>query len=261
MRPEQLAERYDREARDYRELWAPILHVAARDLVAECARAPAQRVCDVGTGVGTLLLEVRRAFPGATVVGLDRSFGMLRLAPADGGRAVVDAGCLAIRSESADLVLLVFMLFHLEEPFEGVREARRVLRPGGRIGALTWAGELESRATRLWTECLEAHGAAPVDPNTQARHDLVDTPDKMTALLRRAGFRSIDAREQELVYTIGPEHLIRLRTGLGSARPRYDSLDAPARQACVAAARSRMQGLAPGDFVARGHVVRTIAVA
>ena len=259
VRATQLAERYDREAATYRDLWAPILHVAARDFVRQCASTPAGRILDIGAGVGMLLPELHAAFLDAGVIGIDRSHGMLRLAPAGFACAVMDAAQLAVRPACADWVFFAFMLFHLSIPLDGLREAQRVLRPDGRVGTLTWGGDLESKATRIWTECLDAHGAAAPDPETQPRHDLVDTPEKMENLLRHAGFRKIHVRNADLVYTIGLDHLLRLRTHLGSAKPRYDSLDPQAQEACVAEARRRMQELSPDDFVARGRIVQATA--
>jgi len=261
VRAHELTERYDREAAAYRDLWAPILHVAARGFVQQCASIPARCILDVGTGVGTLLPELGAAFPGAQVIGADRSHGMLALAPAGSARAVMDGAQLAVANASVDLVLMAFMLFHLANPADGLRETRRVLRPGGRAGVLTWAGELQSEATRIWIECLDAHGAAPPDLETQPRHDLVDTPEKMQNLLTQAGFRDIRAWGDDLVYRIDLEHLLRLRTTLGSAKPRFDSLAPQAREACVADARRRMQELSPDEFVARGRVVHATACA
>src|SRR5262249_20727541 len=104
-----ITDRYDREALDYRELWAPILRQAGARLIGRLATEPARRVVEVGAGVGTLLPDVRAAFPGAVIVGADRSRGMLALTPAAFPRAVMDARALALRSGSADLVLMLFM--------------------------------------------------------------------------------------------------------------------------------------------------------
>ena len=111
----------------------------------------------------------------------------------------------------------------------------------------------------VWTECLDAQGAAALDPATRTRHDLVDTPEKMENLLRQAGFREIQTRNADLVYTISLDHLLRLRTQLGSVKPRFDSLDPQAQEACVVDARRRMQELTPDDFVARGRIVQATA--
>ncbi len=256
-----LANRYDREARAYRELWAPILRVAGLSLLRSLEDASVQRVVDVGTGVGALLPDLCAAFPQAWVLGVDRASGMLALAPASMPRAVMDARQLAIRSGTVDLVVQAFMLFHLEAPVDGLREARRVLCRGGRVATLTWGGELESRATRIWTECLDAHGAIQADPAVQARHESVDTPGKMEALLRVAGFEAPRGWVEELVSTIDLEHLLRLKTSMGSSKPRFDSLDPLAREACLASARGRLAELAPGDFVARGRIVCAVASA
>ncbi|TMA30512.1 MAG: class I SAM-dependent methyltransferase [Deltaproteobacteria bacterium] len=254
-----ITDRYNREALDYRELWAPVLRQAGASLIGRLAGEPAPRIVEVGAGVGSLLSDLRAAFPGVVIVGADRSRGMLALAPAAFPRAVMDARALALKSGSVDLVLMLFMLFHLDDPCSGLREALRVLAPRGRVATLTWAGEMESPASRIWARSLDAHGAAPLDPSSTARHELVDSPEKMAALLREAGFREPDCGVEPLVSALDADHLVRLRTRMGANKPRFDSLEPAARAACMASARRRMAGLTREDFVARGRVVYAIA--
>jgi SAM-dependent methyltransferase len=254
-----LMERYDLQAESYRELWAPVLRSAALPLVRELADDRARTVLDVGTGVGALLPDLEAAFPAGFVIGCDRSHGMLALAPARYGRALMDARALAIASDRADRVFLLFMLFHLEDPASALSEARRVLRVGGRVGTLTWAGELESTASCVWIECLDHHGAIAPDPAVQLRDETVNTPEKMEALLRDTGFAEARAWMGPLVHTLDTDHLVRLKTNLGSQKPRFDSLSPEARVACVEDARHRMDALKPEDFIARGDVVYATA--
>jgi ubiquinone/menaquinone biosynthesis C-methylase UbiE len=254
-----LTERYDREARAYRDLWAPILQGAGLRLLREVAGESARRILDVGAGVGSLLPSLRTTFPGALVVGVDRSRGMLALAPREFPRVVMAATALGIPDACVDLVLFAFILFHLESPLDGLREARRVLRPGGIVASATWAEEMQSAATRLWSACLDAHGAAPADPATSTRHDLVDSPEKTGALYRAAGFRAVRSWSEDLVSTIDRERLVGLRTSMGSAKPRFDSLGPEAQAACIAAARARLEALSPEAFVARGRIVYSVA--
>jgi ubiquinone/menaquinone biosynthesis C-methylase UbiE len=258
-RDQKLVERYDAHAAAYKELWAPTLRLATTRLLRELAGKRARQVIDVGAGVGALCSDLRATFPSALLLGFDRSAGMLRLAPAEMARVVADARALPLGSASVDVALLVFMLFHLSDPADGLREARRVLRPGGCVGTVTWGSGLASQATQMWTQCLDDHGAAPPDPVTEALDDLLNTPEKLDQLLRAAGFETIRVWTDNLATTIGLEHLLSLKTRMGSEKARFDSLDEAARAHCVASARQRLQALASTDFTATAQIVYALA--
>lgn len=256
-----LVARYNREAADYRELWAPVLRIAALRLLDSLEALRPGRILDLGTGVGTLVPDVRARFPGAAILGADRSPGMLALAPGDCPRAVMDARELALPAACMDLALLVFMLFHLEEPLAALREARRVLRPGGTIAALTWGSELESAALDAWLAGLDSCGAPPPDPAAEARHAALDRPEKVEAMLLAAGFHGVRSWPGELEYSFDPRHFLRLRTRMGASRTRLESLPPDVRERFLAEFRRRMETLTPADFLARGAVVHAVGVA
>lgn len=254
-----LVERYDAHAAAYQELWAPTLRLASVRLLRELAGKRVRRVTDVGTGVGALWFDLQAAFPSALLLGFDRSPGMLQLAPPEMARVVADARALPLASGTVDLALLIFMLFHLSDPLDGLKEARRVLRPGGFVGTVTWGSGLESQATRIWTQCLDEHGAAPPDPITEARDELLNAPEKIDRLLRAAGFETVRAWTDNLATVIGLEHLLSMKTRMGSEKARFDSLDEVAREHCVATARQRLQALAHTDFTATAQIVYALA--
>jgi hypothetical protein len=127
------------------------------------------------------------------------------------------------------------------------------------VATITWGAEFVSPATDLWTACLDQYGAAPVDPVTQPRDELVNTPATMESLLRGAGFASVRAWSDDIVAVIDLERLVSLRTRLGSPKIRLDSLDSAARAGCVAEARHRLQRLGADDFRATATVVYAVA--
>jgi SAM-dependent methyltransferase len=256
----QLAERYASQSRAYQELWGPVLEKLGERLLREVDCTGIARVLDIGTGVGVLLPHLARTFRGATVIGVDRSPGMLACVPNGPILAVMDASHLALAPRAFDLAVLAFVLFHLPEPIVGLVEAGRVLRAGGRIATATWGTELESAATQVWTEELDAHGAAPLDAASDlAQHELVDTPEKLAGLLASAGFVSIRSWSEQSTHTLGGEHLVRLRTSVGRSKHRFDSLDRASQSACLASARHRFAALRPEDFMARAQVVYSVA--
>jgi SAM-dependent methyltransferase len=250
---EELSQRYSKEAIAYRDLWAPVILPPAVRLLKEIE--PAKFVLEIGAGTGSLLPALRLSCPDALILGVDRSQGMLRLA--SGNVALMDAMQLALASERFDLALMNFVLFHLSDPLAGLKEAHRVLKSGGQVGTVTWGSDLVSAATTIWDEELELHGAPPPpDPSqTQTRHDWVDTPDKMNALLTSAGFHPVRAWQEQYEHMIDADHLIRLRTSLGRHRARFDALTALERESCVNRARERMSLLRADEFLVKGWIV------
>lgn len=97
----------------------------------------AGRVLEVGCGTGRWLAELAAAGP--RLFGLDFSAGMLRQAqsllpgPLPATLAQGTAGALPYAGHSFDLVYAVNALHHFPDQPGFVREARRLLRPGGAL--------------------------------------------------------------------------------------------------------------------------------
>jgi SAM-dependent methyltransferase len=94
-------------------------------------------VLDVGCGNGAYLGALAARGHAGRRVGGDLSHGMLTTIVR--GEAVVqlDAQALPIADESFDVVLAPHMLYHVPERRQAALELRRVLRPGGRLVAVT----------------------------------------------------------------------------------------------------------------------------
>lgn len=125
------------------DLQLPLERVALRAAVDLANPAPADRVLDLATGTGGFLRELAARPPTPVeAVGIDASASMLRRVPAlpEGWRLIpAPAERVPLADQSFDLVVAAFLL-HLLEPArrrEVLREARRLMRPGGRLVVVT----------------------------------------------------------------------------------------------------------------------------
>ena len=105
-----------------------------RDVIGAVDPQPGQRVLDLAAGTGTSSQPF--ADRGASVVPCDFSLGMLRV----GKKALPhlpftagDGTQLPFADDTFDAVTISFGLRNIVDPLAGLREMRRVTRPGGRL--------------------------------------------------------------------------------------------------------------------------------
>lgn len=120
------------------DLVAAQLDRGRRRSVALLALEPGERVLIVGAGTG---LDLPYLPPDVEVVATDLSPSMLRKARARAetlGRnvscRVMDAQRLELPDDAFDAVLMHLILAVVPDPRTAIREAARVLKPGGRLG-------------------------------------------------------------------------------------------------------------------------------
>jgi len=106
-------------------------------VVAAVAEARPERVLEVGCGWGELARWIA-ADVHAAVVAIDLSPHMVELARSNGVEAeVADVQELPFADRSFDVVVAAWMLYHVPDRDQAVSEIARVLRPGGRLVAVT----------------------------------------------------------------------------------------------------------------------------
>jgi tocopherol O-methyltransferase len=167
---EDIARHYDSLDYYYRDIWGEHIHhgfwLNGDESPAEAAKQlslralerleiqPGDRLLDVGCGYGGTVRLAAQAF-GANVIGFTVSAAQKKFAELRG----VSRGTVEIRlqdwaetelpEKSADAVLSLESIEHMPDRIEFLRQARRVLRPGGRLVVCTW---LAAERMAAWSE-------------------------------------------------------------------------------------------------------------
>ena len=128
-----------------RSVWRPgPSGVEPLDLVMDAVRAalPTDRampdVLEVGCGPGVFAARLHEELPGIALLATDQSPRFVELTNERGVLAQVqDVQHLLAPDDSYDVVVAMWMLYHVPDLDRGLAEVRRVLRPGGRFVAVT----------------------------------------------------------------------------------------------------------------------------
>ena len=258
----QLAAEYSAIADAYAHLWGPVIRPMALPMLEMLPLAQARDILDVGAGTGELFEDLSRRAPHAHIMGVDRSEGMLRVAQARGVAllAVMDAQRLAFADAAFDVAVCIFVLFHLPNPLEGLRELRRVLRGGARIGAVTWGDDPGAPGVAIWREALDAAGAAP-DPRDPSimQHARMDSEAKLDALLAEAGFTGVRTQCGRAEHRFTVESLLTVQLRCGLASRRLPSLPTDEQARCRARVEERVRRFSAEDLVYRPEVIFAVA--
>ena len=159
---------WDLAADDYEPLWGAQLAGVQQDLAASAALAPGERVLDLACGTGRVTdLAAAAVGPRGRVLGVDLSQRMVDAA-CRGARpntdfVRMDAQQLALPDNSFDVVLCSLGLMYLPDPAQALREALRVLRPGGRLALSVW-GERSRCGWAPLFEIVDAEVSSEVCP-------------------------------------------------------------------------------------------------
>lgn len=256
-------ERYDRIADGYGTWWGPVLEPAALELLDFVApdAATARRVVDVGTGTGTVALAAARRWPSLEVVGVDASEAMLAAARRAAEAARVPEGQpgvtftrayadrLPLDDASADLVLSSFVYQLVPSRGRALREAHRILAPGGRLAYVTWLeGATPFAPDAAFDDALEAVGLDPRgDADDDGRAGDVPTPGAAAAQARRAGFRSVAAHAGAVRHDFTPESWLGFLAEFDE-QDLFASLDRDLRGRLEEELLHRLRALAPADL-------------
>lgn len=268
-------ERFNRTAEGHLRWWAPVLAPASTRLVERLGRidpglpgGEPRDVLDVGCGTGSSLLEAARRWPGARIVGLDLSVGMLALAgreaerlPAAARKRIsfieLDSASLPLADQSFDLVMTAFMLQLVPSRPAVLAEFRRVLRPGGIVAIAGWLTESEPFAPAAELEAALADAGVTRPPRLEIRSGHYRSAAAAAAELRRAGFRRVAPRAETLDHTWTREGFAAYRETTRD-RELFDGLEPSVRERALSVLERRLRALTADQLVYRPPIVSLV---
>lgn len=261
------AERYDRIASGYAQWWAPVLAPAVERLLDRAKPwldDGAVRVVDIGTGTGQLAFSTLRRWPAVLVVGVDASTGMrdmsVTLAERTlGGAAgrfraeVAFADSLPFPDGAFDLALSSFVFQLVPNRARALREARRVIRPGGVLAYVSWLQDNRAFAPDLiFDEVLEAMDIGAREP--EGRCGDLPSVERAAGELRRAGFADATAEGEMLEHRFSVEGYLAFLSEFDE-QSLFDELDAAEREHLLTTMRRRLSALPASDMTMRFPIV------
>jgi SAM-dependent methyltransferase len=204
---ERAAVGWDKRADRVRELGMPV----SVWLIEHLELQPGHRLLELAAGPGdTGFLAAELISPGGTLVSSDAAEAMVEVARSRARElgienvefARLELEWVDLPTASVDAVICRWGLMLSIDPGTALREARRVLRPGGRLAVAVWDEPAVNPWATIPTRALVSLGhAQPPDPQAPGMFAL-SAPGQLRELLEGAGFVEVvvDAVDLERVY-------------------------------------------------------------
>jgi SAM-dependent methyltransferase len=154
-----------------------------------------KEIVDLGCGEGILLEKIVKSFPSQHVSGVDIIPENIEICKKFGLPVLLgDINSTDLSDNSVDLVLLIEVIEHLNEPVRTLKEIKRILKPGGKVVFLFPNDFIFGVARLLFLRIKELF----YDPGHVKRW----TPKQFKKFINTQGFRQI--RQYSLPFLLWP---------------------------------------------------------
>jgi ubiquinone/menaquinone biosynthesis C-methylase UbiE len=206
---------WERAADTYENSFAPATRQFIQPLLDAAGMGSGAAVLDLASGPG--FVTAAAAARGATARGLDFSPAMLRVARDRHPGVTFDQGdaeAPPYGDAAFDAVISNFGIHHVPRPSVAIEQARRILRPGGRIAFTIWAAPSENVPWGLVFDAIRQEGDAAAS-TAPAPGGGFGTPPDCIRVLTAAGFADVTVAPLEGIWHLrdGAGLLAALRSG------------------------------------------------
>lgn len=190
-------------AKSYAEGFASAAEQCVADIVEASCVTEGSIALDVCCGQGIVAKGLAAA--GAQVTGLDFSPAMLEIARQKVPALDLvqgDATSLPFEDNRFDAVTMGFGILHIPDAEAAIREAKRVLKPGGRFVYSVWESPQTSAAFRIVFGAIEKFGSKEVSmPPGPPLHAFADA-DHAFPILKAAGFSNPEMQSSDSAWEV-----------------------------------------------------------
>jgi SAM-dependent methyltransferase len=223
----------------------------AEALVAGLATSPGDTVLDLAAGTGDVTEALAQS--GVHVISTDVSPVMVEAARRRGlpdvDHRVMDMQAIDLPDSSVDGVVSRYGYMLVPDPALALRDARRVLRPGGRLAFATWApANRNPWATAYGPVLIERGLLEPPKPGEPGQFSLGE-PARIEELVRGAGFDDVVVTEVPVVFRAESwsEYRRIVSSLAASMREVLELLDDEARAEVDETAKARIEPYRSGE--------------
>lgn len=259
---------FDRASAAYDAVGVDFFSLFGRLLVQDADLAAGEHVLDIGCGRGAVLFPAaERVGPSGFVTGIDLAAGMVERTRAEARERgignvkmlLMDAQEPALDAESYDVALSSLVVFFLPDPGAALRAWRTLLRPGGRLGLTTFAGDDKRWA---WIdEIFDPFKPPQLRRIQESRDGPFSSTENLERLLQDSGFTDVRStvREHDIRFS-NADHWIAFSWSHGQ-RAFWEFVPEDQRPVVEASARERLENMTEddGSLVLRQAVRYTIA--